>query len=261
MSNGFRPVRHARIAQSNFPNPRESGRLTSSRIRVIHEGRTRRCWMRSRIPMGVAVAAVASLFSVSITGQAPARTTAAAKAARTPDGPPDFQGTYNVATLTPVERPESARGKLTLTEAEAAAIERTERQRVAQRALPSSPDRAAPPVGANVGGYNNFWIDRGSEAMIVDGQRRTSLIVDPPDGKIPATLPEAQKRNAALRRAAPTSDAPESAVVDDPGAFDDPELRPLGERCLLGFGSTSGPPTLPNYFYNNLKQIVQTPDF
>src|SRR6185503_11039407 len=109
------------------------------------------------------------------------------------------------------------------------------------------------------GGYNNFWIDRGSEAILIDGQRRTSLIVDPPDGKIPPQLPDAQKRNAALRRAAPTSDAPESAVSDDAGAFDDPELRPLGERCLLGFGSTSGPPTLPNYFYNNLKQIVQTP--
>src|SRR5204862_566987 len=44
------------------------------------------------------------------------------------------------------------------------------------------------------------------------------------------------------------------------GAYDDPERRPLGERCLLGFGSTSGPPILPNYFYNNLHEIVQTPD-
>jgi hypothetical protein len=222
--------------------------------------------MRSRLLMSVGLAvavAVVALAEASIAGQAPARAGRAAQssaAARTPDGHPDFQGMYNVATLTPVERPESVGGKLTLTEAEAATIERTERARVQQRALPSRPDREAPPVGANVGGYNNFWIDRGSEAIIVDGQRRTSLIVDPPDGKIPATTAEAQKRNALLRRAGPTSDAPESAVVDAPGAFDDPELRPLGERCLLGFGSTSGPPTLPNYFYNNLKQIVQTPD-
>ena len=61
----------------------------------------------------------------------------------------------------------------------------------------------------------------------------------------------------------PTSD--QSAREDDPGfegagAYDDPERRPLGERCLMGFGSTSGPPVLPNYFYNNLHQIVQTPD-
>ena len=55
-------------------------------------------------------------------------------------------------------------------------------------------------------------------------------------------------------------DASESAATGPPGAFDGPELRPLAERCLLGFGSTSGPPTLPNYFYNNLKQIVQTKD-
>jgi hypothetical protein len=62
--------------------------------------------------------------------------------------------------------------------------------------------------------------------------------------------------------ARPTSDAAESndPGLEPPGSYDDPERRPLGERCLLGFGSTSGPPALPNYFYNNLHQIVQTPD-
>jgi len=63
--------------------------------------------------------------------------------------------------------------------------------------------------------------------------------------------------------ARPTSDAQESndpGLEKAPGAYDDPERRPLGERCLLGFGSTSGPPALPDYFYNNLHQIVQTPD-
>src|SRR5438093_71298 len=60
----------------------------------------------------------------------------------------------------------------------------------------------------------------------------------------------------------PTSDAAESRDpgLEPPGSYDDPERRPLGERCLLGFGSTSGPPILPNYFYNNLHQIVQTPN-
>ena len=62
-----------------------------------------------------------------------------------------------------------------------------------------------------------------------------------------------------LRQAA-SPDASESAAAGPAGAFDNPEARPLAERCLLGFGSTSGPPTLPNYFYNNLKQIVQTKD-
>jgi hypothetical protein len=180
---------------------------------------------------------------------------------RTPWGDPDFQGNWNVATLTPLERPDSAGGKLSLTKEEAEAIERTERQRVELRARPSDPSRPAPAAGANVGGYNNFWIDRGSTAFIVDGQYRTSIIVDPPDGKIPPQTPAARRRNMNARGTVvrPTSDAPESAQPEGPGAFDDVELRPLGERCLLGFGSTSGPPTLPNYFYNNYKQIVQTP--
>jgi hypothetical protein len=78
---------------------------------------------------------------------------------------------------------------------------------------------------------------------------------------VPALTAAARGRFA--RNVRPTSD--QSAREDDPGlepagAYDDPERRPLGERCLMGFGSTSGPPVLPNYFYNNLHQIVQTPD-
>jgi len=72
---------------------------------------------------------------------------------------------------------------------------------------------------------------------------------------------EARERNAALRAAgAVRPDAGETAEAGPAGAFDGPELRPLSERCLLGFGSTSGPPSLPNYWYNNLKQVVQTKD-
>jgi hypothetical protein len=182
---------------------------------------------------------------------------------RTPWGHPDLQGVWNAATLTPLERPDNVGGRLTLTPAEAAAIERTERQRVETRARPSDPNRNAPPVGGNVGGYNNFWIDRGSGAFTIDGQFRTSIIVEPPDGKIPPMLQPAVRRNRGARGTVvrPTSDAPESVAPEGQGAFDDIELRPLGERCILGFGSTSGPPTLPNYFYNNNKQIVQTPDY
>ena len=193
---------------------------------------------------------------------ASAQTAAPWTAPRTPWGHPDLQGIWNAATLTPLERPETVAGKLSLTKEEADAIEHTERARVAQRAQPSDPNRAAPVAGGAVGGYNNFWIDRGTSAFVVDGQHRTSIIVDPADGKIPPMMAEARRRNTGARGTVvrPTSDAPESAGVEGPGAFDDPELRPLGERCLLGFGSTSGPPTLPNYFYNNYKQIVQTPD-
>ena len=70
--------------------------------------------------------------------------------------------------------------------------------------------------------------------------------------------PEARKRNAAFQARQVSPDAAEGAAGGPSGQYDGPEARPLAERCLLGFSSTSGPPTLPNYFYNNLKQIVQT---
>ncbi len=184
---------------------------------------------------------------------------------RTADGHPDLQGTYDIATMTPLER--AAATPLVMTKEEAAKLEQQRSDRVQRAALPSKGDRSAPPVGGdgsagaagNVGGYNNFWIDNGTEYFSIDGQKRMSVIVDPPDGRIPALVPAAEER-AAGRVARPTSDAQES----DPGfegttAYDDMERRPLGERCLLGFGSTSGPPSLP-VLYNNLHQIVQTAD-
>jgi hypothetical protein len=197
---------------------------------------------------------------------------------RTADGHPDFQGMYDVATMTPVDRPAGVKS-LTLTKEEAAVLElyETERQKVNDAPLAS--DRGAPPVGGEtttgksylellerfgggvVGGYNNFWLAGGTQLITIDGQKRSSLVMDPPDGKVPPLTAVARKRNAAFAAGgAVAPDAGEAAAAGPPGAFDGPELRPLSERCLLGFGSTSGPPTLPNYFYNNLKQIVQTKD-
>jgi len=212
---------------------------------------------------GFGMAACLVFVAPSIEGQSPAapqREGAAPPGPRTPDGRPDFQGTYNVATLTPVERPDGM--PLVITDAQAKRLEQAEALRVQRGAEPSPVDRAAPVAGGNVGGYNNFWIDRGDSVITIDKQRRSSLIVDPLDGKIPPQTAEAKNRNTARAGQAvrPTADAPESAVSQGNNAYDDPEIRPLGERCLLGFGSTSGPPTLPNYFYNNLKQIVQTKD-
>ena len=91
--------------------------------------------------------------------------------------------------------------------------------------------------------------------ITVDGQKRSSLVVDPPDGKVPPMKQEARKRNAAFLAGAVAPDAAEGGTAGPPGAFDGPELRPLAERCLLGFNSTSGPPTLPNYFYNNMELV------
>ena len=184
---------------------------------------------------------------------------------RTPDGHPDFSGTYDTATLTDLERPRAFGDNLFLSEAVAKRLADEEASRVAQRALPSDPNRDAPPVGGdgstgaagNVGGYNTFWIDRGTSNILVDGKFRTSIITNPANGRVPAMNAAGRARQAARFR--PTSDTAENGGQLGAGAYDNPEQRPLGERCLLGFGSTSGPPALP-VLYNNLKQIVQTKD-
>ena len=205
------------------------------------------------------------------------QTAATPKIPRLADGHPNLQGIYDVATLTPVDRPRGVKN-LVLTEQEAAAMEKYEAQRQVKNDAPLKADRGAPPVGGEttapksylefleqagggvVGGYNNFWLSGGDHVIRVDGQPRSSIIMDPPEGQVPPMKPEAIKRNQALLAGAAAPDASESASSGPPGAFDGPETRPLAERCLLGFLNTSGPPTLPNYFYNNLKQIVQTKD-
>ena len=237
--------------------------------------------------MLAAVTAVGAARSLDAqAARTPARTPAKGAPARaaaghrlTADGHPDFQGVYDVATTTPLERPAEAKGRPTLTNEEAAAAEAYDRQHEAQDAAPRSGDRKAPAVGGErvatktwleqveqfagggTGGYNRFWLEQGRQLVKVDGQTRSSILIDPPDGKMPPMKPEARQRNARLRAAAVDPSAGEGNTASGPpGAFDGPESRPLAERCLLGFNSTAGPPSLPNYFYNNLKQIVQTRD-
>ena len=174
---------------------------------------------------------------------------------RQPDGKPDLQGTWTNATLTPLERPQNT--PLVLPQEEVERREQAFRARVDRLAQDSDPDRPAPPKGGdgstgaagNVGGYNNFWIDPGDRIAVVNGAYRSSLITYPDDGRVPATTPAARER-AAQRL----------AVRKGMGPYDHPELRPLAERCLMSFGSNAGPPMLPNYFYNNNYQIVQTSD-
>jgi hypothetical protein len=187
---------------------------------------------------------------------------------RLADGHPDLQGTYDLETITPLERPPGT--KLIMTNAEAALREKVYAAMKANREKDLSGDRPAPPKGGDgtqgaaggVGGYNTFWLDLASSYTVVDGQKRSSMIVDPADGRVPPMKPSARERE--LKWAGiPTSDSQEEGEVDTvmaAGGFDDPERRPLGERCLLGFGSTSGPPALPDYLYNNLHQIIQTKD-
>ncbi len=188
---------------------------------------------------------------------------------RTASGHPDLSGTYDIATLTPLQRPARYGDKLTLTDEEAAEIARREAESMAKRNAASDPERGAPPKGGdgstgaagNVGGYNSFWIDRGSGAFRIDGKWRTSIITDPANGRQPEMTPEAKQRVVARRKMSRANKGEAWWIKEglDPGPYDDPELRPLAERCLLGFGSTGGPPMLP-VLYNNLKRIVQTDD-
>ncbi|HYV61745.1 MAG TPA: hypothetical protein VE958_03670, partial [Bryobacteraceae bacterium] len=203
------------------------------------------------------------LAAITVAAQAPKPYTPP----RMPDGHPDLQGTYDLATLTPLERPAGA--SAVLSKEEAAKLERAAAVAREEGDKSIKGDRPAPPKGGdgsrgaagNVGGYNTGWLDPGSTYTVVDGQKRSSIVIDPPNGRVPAAKPEARRRALSLI-ARPTSDAQESndPGLEPPGSYDDPERRPLGERCLLGFGSTSGPPALPDYFYNNLHQIVQTRD-
>ena len=151
-------------------------------------------------------------------------------------GQPDLQGLWTNATITPFERPKELAGKAFYTKEEAAAYER-------QVAENSNRDRRGATAEADVAGaYNDFWFDRGSKIVPT---RRTSLVIDPPDGRIPALTPEAQK--AAAERAQIAKRAPEG-----------PEDLGLPERCLLW--PTAGPPMLPTA-YNNNYQILQVPGY
>ena len=187
---------------------------------------------------------------------------------RTEAGHPDLSGTYDIATITPQQRPEEFGDNLILTPELARQTERQVAQQKAERNQDSDPDRGAPPAGGdgspgaagNVGGYNTFWIDNGETAIQIDGQYRTSIITSPANGRRPEMTPAAKKR-AAARRARFRENRGEAwwLEVDGPGPYDGPESRTLSDRCLLGFGSTGGPPMFP-VLYNNLKRIVQTPD-
>jgi hypothetical protein len=177
---------------------------------------------------------------------------------RTANGHPDLQGNWSNATLTPIQRPRDQSLVVSLEAGAARAQEQADY--VARRAAPSDPNRSAPPVGGDgnnrpgagaVGGYNDFYIDRGSEFAIYNGEIRSSLIVDPVDGRYPARTEASNARRSEARRLRGAAGI---------GQYDNPENRPLAERCLKSFGSNMGPPMLPNYFYNNNYTIVQTAD-
>ena len=179
---------------------------------------------------------VLALLGVLTIMAAPAPSAKNWTAPHTPDGQTDLQGIWTNATITPLERPKELAGKEFFTEKEAAEYEK----RVLEE---TNKDRRDGSAEADVGrAYNDSWWDRGTRVVPT---RRTSIVVDPPDGKIPPLTPEAQKTLAAR-----------AAVLRRPAGG--PEDRGLPERCILW--PTAGPPMLSSA-YNNNYQIFQTPGY
>jgi hypothetical protein len=173
------------------------------------------------------------------------KTSAAKKGSvpRTPWGAPDLMGVWDFRTLTPLERPKTQAGKQVFSAEEAAEFE--------QAQLADQAARDSRPPADVVGNYNQFWFDPGNK---VQGTKRTSLIVDPPDGRIPPLTPEAQKREARIaetRKGLRMHDLTPGGWVEDFGPDG------LQVRCIVGFNS--GPPMTPGAYNQNV-QLFQTKD-
>jgi hypothetical protein len=207
---------------------------------------------RQRRSAGALVGVVAVVVAASAAEQAPQASPSAAKTApaaerakiaRTADGKPDLQGVWNYATVTPLERPDALRGKDVFSDDEAEEFARRETEKA---------DHDRNPPADVVGNYNEFWYD-GNRRVIATN--RTSLIIDPPDGRLPPQTPEAVTREAAIAAARKGVGRHEPT----PGGFVE-DLGPGGlqVRCILGFNS--GPPMTPAAYNQNV-QIFQTRDY
>lgn len=157
---------------------------------------------------------------------------------RTEFGHPDFQGTYTFRTITPLQRPPELADKEVLTPAEAEEWEAYENQRQNRDLIIDSVGGAGYPPG--VISYNEFWYERGSETI---ESRRTSLIYDPPNGRMPPLNEIGRERRAEYQQ----------MIFESAG----PEGRTTVDRCITGF--VAGPPMIPGSYNNNM-QIVQTED-
>jgi hypothetical protein len=205
-------------------------------------------------------------------------------------GAPDLQGYWTNASITKMSRPAGVTS-LVLTPEQAKAIEDGDlnNRRLIADQKPTDQTLGAPAAGGlqNNGNYNAFWWDPGTKVAQVNGEYRSSWIVEPADGRIPYKNRAAPARPAAAapaparaapvpqRQAAapPTASASGTKPFVEPGpsygnvgvgrqesarAYEGPESRSLGERCLIGFGNTGGP-VMTNVLYNNMYQIVQSP--
>ena len=176
---------------------------------------------------------------------------------RTAGGKPDLTGVYDISSLTPFARPAKYGDQLFLTREEAEAIEKAAADRTATRAAPSDPNRPPPEAGGNVGAYNDFWFEWGTDTFEVDGKFRTSILTDPPNGQMPAMTDEGKQRQAKAPRFAWENKGYAWWLDSDETPYDGPENMVLGVRCLYQPTATIPARPLP---YNNLKTVVQTED-
>ncbi len=208
-----------------------------------------------------AISTAASILAIATACFAPAAVAAPTTAYKVPVtsfGQPDLQGTWNNATLTPFTREAQYGARLTMTPEEAAKIEKANDKANADGLKPTDPKATIKDLPVDCGrgfkgvdcGYNSFWTDPGNMLIRIDGQPRTSIITSPENGQTPPMTPEGQKRAAAVFM---------RFRGGGKAAYDNPESRSLGERCITSFGSSAGPPMLP-LLYNNNYQITQSPD-
>ena len=166
---------------------------------------------------------------------------------RTASGKPDLQGFWTNASITTMQRSSSLADVGLVIPADQLSEYTANNHQNVRAATDDNQVQGELPNGSDLAqgrGYNAFWVDPGSRFGMINGEARTSWITYPSDGRIPFSEEGQQLRRAAFSRS----------------GNDGPEGRSLGERCIIGFGSTGGPP-MNNVLYNNMYQFVQTDDY
>ena len=194
--------------------------------------------MKFRSLIEASVVSLLAIAPVSAqTAPASAHSTKASPIPRAADGHPDLSGIWSNATRTPFERPAVFQGRATISDEEAKKWESRENERWEE----GSKIDGGRPVSIEGGAYNVLFYDNGRELSRIDGQKRTSMVVDPPDGHVPPMLPEARDRLASRRRIIPGD---YKSLSND-------------TRCLVG--NTPSVPLVPALYNNNI-EIVQSAD-
>jgi len=178
------------------------------------------------------VAIIAALPFFLLGALAPSLATAQDDFPRTASGKPDFNGHYDISTLTPFQRPSEFSERLYLDAEEVQALRDREMNTRARDSGQDNPDRSAPEQGGNIGAYNDFWFDRGNDGFAIDGQYRTSILTYPETGRMPPRTPAGQaKADAAPKFEWPVRDGAWWLETGDQ-PYDGPENQTLAVRCI-----------------------------